>query len=58
MTGNIPYIFDCWADLVVHLLLLKSPYGLPRYETYAEGKLQWTAHLDYEWFGNLPEKFS
>ena len=24
MHGNIPYLFDCWADLVVHLLLLKS----------------------------------
>ena len=22
--GGIPYIFDCWADPVVHLLLLKS----------------------------------
>ena len=24
MHGNIPYMFDCWADPVVHLLLLKS----------------------------------
>ena len=24
MNGNIPYRFDCWADPVVHLLLLKS----------------------------------
>ena len=24
MHGIIPYMFDCWADLVVHLLLLKS----------------------------------
>ena len=23
MHGIMPYIFDCWADLVVHLLLLK-----------------------------------
>ena len=24
MYGNIPYMFDCWDDPVVHLLLLKS----------------------------------
>ena len=24
MYGIIPYMFDCWADPVVHLLLLKS----------------------------------
>ena len=24
MHGNIPYLFDFWADLVVHLLLQKS----------------------------------
>ena len=24
MHGIIPYMFDCWADLVVHLLLLNS----------------------------------
>ena len=24
MHGNIPYMFDCWADPVVHLLLLKN----------------------------------
>ena len=24
MHGIIPYMFDCWANLVVHLLLLKS----------------------------------
>ena len=24
MHGNIPYKFGCWADLVVHLLVLKS----------------------------------
>ena len=24
MQGIIPYLFDCWADPVVHLLLLKS----------------------------------
>ena len=23
MQQHMPYIFDCWADLVVHLLLLK-----------------------------------
>ena len=26
MYGIIPYMFDCWADLVVHLLLIKSFY--------------------------------
>ena len=24
MHGNILYMFDCWTNLVVHLLLLKS----------------------------------
>ena len=24
MYGNFPHIFDCWADPVDHLLLLKS----------------------------------
>ena len=24
MHGNVPYMFDYWADPVVHLLLLKS----------------------------------
>ena len=24
MHGNIPFMFDCWADSVLHLLLLKS----------------------------------
>ena len=24
MHGNISFMFDCWADPVVHLLLLKS----------------------------------
>ena len=24
MHANIPYMFDCWTDPVVHLLLLKS----------------------------------
>ena len=24
MNGNISFLFDFWADLVVHLLLLKS----------------------------------
>ena len=24
MYGNIPYMFDCWADPGIHLLLLKS----------------------------------
>ena len=23
MHDNIPYLFDCWADPVIHLLLLK-----------------------------------
>ena len=34
--GNIPYMFDRWADPVVHLLLLKSsmlPTYLPRLRT-------------------------
>ena len=28
--GNIPYMFDCWHDPIVHLLLLKSsmPQGI------------------------------
>ena len=28
MHGNIPCVFDCWADPVVHLLLLKSSISL------------------------------
>ena len=28
MNSIIPQFFDCWADLVVHLLLLKSSMGL------------------------------
>ena len=24
MHGNFPYMFDCWADPVAHLFLLKS----------------------------------
>ena len=24
MYGNIPHMFDCWVDPVLHLLLLKS----------------------------------
>ena len=27
----IPYMFDCWAHLVVHLLLLKSSMSKHRY---------------------------
>ena len=26
--GIIPYMFDCWADPVVHLLLPKSSMGM------------------------------
>ena len=35
MDVNIPYMFDCWADPVVHLLLLsKELHGLgPRTRT-------------------------
>ena len=29
MHGNIPFIFDCWAYPVVHLLLLKSSTAVP-----------------------------
>ena len=29
MYGNIPYMFDCWADPVVHLFLLKSSMVVP-----------------------------
>ena len=30
MSGIIPFLFDCWADPVPHLLILKTldvPYG-------------------------------
>ena len=32
MHRNIPYMFDCWSDPAVHLLLLKSPMtgGTPK----------------------------
>ena len=29
MHGNIPYLFDFWADPIVHLLLLKSSMVKP-----------------------------
>ena len=29
MHGIIPKLFDCWADLVAHTLLLKSSMALP-----------------------------
>ena len=38
MHGNVPHMFDCWADPVVHLLLLKS-YIIGRY---------WLQHTELE----------
>ena len=32
MHGNISFMFDCWADPVVHLLLLKSPMAQHSHE--------------------------
>ena len=29
MNGNIPLMFDCWANPVVHLFLLNSSMGIP-----------------------------
>ena len=38
MLGNFPYVFDCWSDLVVHLLLRKRPMvkGNPLYEFWCQ----------------------
>ena len=33
MHGNISFMFDCWADPVVHLLLLKSFMSKPKINT-------------------------
>ena len=34
MHCNIPYMFDCWADPFVHLLVLKSLMHSNRFEVF------------------------
>ena len=34
MHGHIPYVFDCWADHVVRLLLRKNEHWLPELNLY------------------------
>ena len=34
MHDNIPYMFDCWLDALVHLLLLKSSMARPSKDSF------------------------
>ena len=40
MHANIPYMFDCWSDLVVHSLLPKSSIKRVRL-LWCEREVQW-----------------